>query len=195
MSTLNLSRRAFLGGTAATSLLLASGLRAQAAGPITIGMIYVGPRDDYGWNQAHAVGAAALKALPDVTVVEEENVPETDAVAKSMESMIQLDGASLPLVPVTFEGAVGQHGNALSGTLLLDSVDDILVGLPSSCSLSCPGPGTCDVTCPGLLSCTFTCTPATASSSTATASPACAASVTIGPVTASGSPPARSSNA
>jgi simple sugar transport system substrate-binding protein len=101
MSRLNLSRRAFLGGTAATSLLLASGFKAHAAGPITIGMIYVGPRDDYGWNQAHAVGAAALKALPDVTVVEEENVPETDAVAKSMESMIQLDGASL-LFPTSF---------------------------------------------------------------------------------------------
>ena len=101
MSSLNLSRRAFLGGTAATSLLLASGLRAQAATPLTIGMIYVGPRDDYGWNQAHAVGAAALKALPDVTVVEEENVPETDAVAKSMESMIQLDGAKL-LFPTSF---------------------------------------------------------------------------------------------
>jgi basic membrane protein A and related proteins len=101
MSSLNLSRRAFLRGTAATSLLLASGLRAQAATPLTIGMIYVGPRDDYGWNQAHAVGAAALKALSDVTVVEEENVPETDAVAKSMESMIQLDGAKL-LFPTSF---------------------------------------------------------------------------------------------
>jgi basic membrane protein A and related proteins len=101
MSSFNLTRRSFLGGTAATSLLLASGLRAQAAVPLTIGMIYVGPRDDYGWNQAHAVGAAALKSLPDVTVVEEENVPETDAVAKSMESMIQLDGASL-LFPTSF---------------------------------------------------------------------------------------------
>ena len=28
-------------------------------------------------------------------VVEEENVPETDAVSKSMETMINLDGASL----------------------------------------------------------------------------------------------------
>jgi basic membrane protein A len=101
MSSFKLTRRGFLGGTAATSLLLASGLRAHAATPLTIGMIYVGPRDDYGWNQAHAVGAAALKALPDVTVVEEENVPETDAVAKSMESMIQLDGAKL-LFPTSF---------------------------------------------------------------------------------------------
>jgi simple sugar transport system substrate-binding protein len=96
-----LTRRGFLGSAAATSLLLASGLRSVAAEPLTIGMIYVGPVSDFGWNQAHAVGAAALKALPDVTVVEEENVPETDAVSKSMESMIQLDGAKL-LFPTSF---------------------------------------------------------------------------------------------
>ncbi|UJW85707.1 BMP family ABC transporter substrate-binding protein [Devosia sp. SL43] len=101
MSRLSLSRRTFLGGAAATTLLLGSGLRVQAQSPLTIGMIYVGPKGDFGWNQAHAVGAAALKALPDVTVVEEENVPETDAVAQSMESMINLDGASL-LFPTSF---------------------------------------------------------------------------------------------
>lgn len=100
MSILRLTRRGFLGSAAATSLMLASGVKAQS-GPLTIGMIYVGPRDDFGWNQAHAVAAAALKALPDVTVVEEENVPETDAVAQSMESMINLDGAKL-LFPTSF---------------------------------------------------------------------------------------------
>ena len=101
MSRLSLSRRTFLGGAAATTLLLGSGMRVQAQSPLTIGMIYVGPKGDFGWNQAHAVGAAALKALPDVTVVEEENVPETDAVAQSMESMINLDGARL-LFPTSF---------------------------------------------------------------------------------------------
>ena len=101
MSNLKLTRRGFLGSAAAGSLLFASGLPVRAADPLTIGMIYVGPKDDFGWNQAHAVGAAALKALPDVTLVEEENVPETDAVAKSMESMIQLDGAKL-LFPTSF---------------------------------------------------------------------------------------------
>ena len=45
-------------------------------------MIYVGSRGDFGWNQSHAVGAAVLKALPNVTVVEEENVPESAAVTK-----------------------------------------------------------------------------------------------------------------
>lgn len=68
---------------------------ARAASGLTIGIIYVGPRDDFGWNQAHAVAAKALKAVPNVNVVEEENVPETIAVAKSMESMIQLEGAKL----------------------------------------------------------------------------------------------------
>ena len=56
-----------------------------------MGAVYVGPRDDFGWNQAHAV-APSLKPVPGITVVEEENVPETDAVSQSMESMINLDG-------------------------------------------------------------------------------------------------------
>ncbi len=35
------------------------------------------PKDDYGYNQSHAEGAAVVKKMPGVTVVEEENVPET----------------------------------------------------------------------------------------------------------------------
>lgn len=96
-----LSRRRFLQSTAAGAAGLAAGalpLRpALAAEELTIGLIYVGARDDYGWNQSHAVGIKALKDLPNVKVVEEENVPETDAVSKTMESMINLDGAKLIL--------------------------------------------------------------------------------------------------
>ena len=95
-----LTRRAFLGGVAASPLLLSNVQPALAAG-VTIGIIYVGPRADYGWNQAHAVAAQALKAIPGVKVVEEENVPETVAVQKTMESMINLDGATL-LFPTSF---------------------------------------------------------------------------------------------
>ncbi len=62
---------------------------------LTIGIVYVGPRDDYGWNQAHAVAAKALAQVPGVKVVEEENVPETAAAGKTMESMVELDGAGL----------------------------------------------------------------------------------------------------
>ena len=69
--------------------------------PFTVGFIYVGPKDDWGYNQAHAEGAAAVARLPGVTVREEENVPETVAVQKTMESMIDLDGASL-VFPTSF---------------------------------------------------------------------------------------------
>ena len=74
---------------------------ANAQKPLVVGFIYVGPRDDYGYNQAHAEAAAILKKMPGVKVVEEEKVPETVAVEKSMESMINLDGATL-LFPTSF---------------------------------------------------------------------------------------------
>jgi basic membrane protein A len=68
---------------------------------ITVGFIYVGSQADYGYNQAHALGAAALKSMPGVKVIEEENVPETIAVQNTMESMINLDGAKL-IFPTSF---------------------------------------------------------------------------------------------
>jgi basic membrane protein A and related proteins len=91
-----LSRRSVLKGTAAMLATGASGGIARAA-DVTIGIVYVGPRDDFGWNQAHAVAVKALKAVPGVKAVEEENVPETDACAKTMESMVNLDGANIVL--------------------------------------------------------------------------------------------------
>ena len=74
---------------------------AVAADPLTIGFIYVGAKSDYGYNQAHAQGAAAIAKLPGVKIREEEMVPETAAVQKSMESMINLDGATL-VFPTSF---------------------------------------------------------------------------------------------
>jgi simple sugar transport system substrate-binding protein len=76
-------------------------LRQAAAKETTVGFIYVGSRDDYGYNQAHAQGAAALKSMSGVKIVEEEKVPESYAVEKTMESMINLDGATL-LFPTSF---------------------------------------------------------------------------------------------
>ncbi len=91
-------------GVAAGALAgLGSGLGAgpALAAGLTVGFVYVGPRDEYGYNQAHAEGAAAVKAMDGVTVVEEENVPETVDVQKTMESMINFDGATL-LFPTSF---------------------------------------------------------------------------------------------
>ena len=104
-SLLSMNRRNFLRTSAAGALvgavpgLLSSRAFAQSA--LTVGFIYVGPKDDYGYNQSHAEGAAAVKKLAGVTVVEEENVPETVDVQKTMESMINLDGAAL-LFPTSF---------------------------------------------------------------------------------------------
>ena len=97
---MQMTRRGFLGGVGGAALALGCISTARAANT-TIGFIYVGSKDDYGWNQSHAVAAAALKDIPGITVVEEENVPETDAVAKTMESMINLDGATL-IFPTSF---------------------------------------------------------------------------------------------
>src|ERR1700688_5124646 len=97
MTLLRISRREFLEGVGAGLVVAGTGARVAHAAGITLGIVYVGPRDDFGWNQAHAVAAKALKSLPGITVVEEENVPETDACAKAMESMVNLDGANIIL--------------------------------------------------------------------------------------------------
>jgi basic membrane protein A and related proteins len=98
-----------LGGlTVLVAAALAGGCKKEETGapaaidkPFTVGFIYVGPRDDYGYNQAHAEGAAAVKKMPGVKVREEENVPETLDVQKTMESMVNLDGASV-VFPTSF---------------------------------------------------------------------------------------------
>ena len=68
---------------------------ARAQSDLRIGFIYVGSRDDFGYNQSHAIGADSIKSMPGVTVLEEENVSENVAVERTMESMINLDAVSL----------------------------------------------------------------------------------------------------
>ena len=102
----SLSRRRFLGSSAALAGASAIGGlmgvgQALAQTPLTVGFIYVGPKDDFGYNQAHAEGAAAVKAMAGVTVLEEENVPESVDVQNTMESMINFDGATL-IFPTSF---------------------------------------------------------------------------------------------
>ena len=96
-------RRAVVTGIGAAALTAAVGapVRRASAADLVVGFIYVGPKDDYGYNQAHAEGAAACKSMPGVKIVEEENVAETIDVQKTMESMINLDKATL-LFPTSF---------------------------------------------------------------------------------------------
>jgi simple sugar transport system substrate-binding protein len=84
-----LSRRALLSSAALTTPgLLAAAFPVRAAKPTVVGFIYVGPRDDFGYNQAHAQGAAAVTTMPEVKVVEEEKGPETADVQTTLGSMI-----------------------------------------------------------------------------------------------------------
>lgn len=95
----SIPRRTFLKTVGAATALTALGPLASkaalAADKLTVGVIYVGPRGDFGYNQSHAQAAANIKKMAGIKVVEEEKVPETVAVQKVMESMIQQDGAKL----------------------------------------------------------------------------------------------------
>lgn len=94
------SRRQFLvegGNVLGTSAILSMlpMMASAAAKPITVGVIYVGPRQDFGWNQSHWDAAKKIAGMDGVKVVEQENVPETAEVEKVMKSMIQLDDAKV----------------------------------------------------------------------------------------------------
>jgi len=104
MSGSGFSRRDVIKGLGAAGVGVATGCLpglAAAQAPITVGFIYVGPKDDFGYNQAQAESVAEIKKLAGIKVVEEENVPETTAVQKTMQAMISQDGAAL-LFPTSF---------------------------------------------------------------------------------------------
>ena len=63
--------------------------------PITVGFIYAASRQDYGWNQAHAVAARNIAQLEGAKLVDQEKVPETAEVEKVLESMINLDNCKV----------------------------------------------------------------------------------------------------
>src|SRR5512147_1752399 len=102
-----LTRRQVLQGTAAAGALGMLGRFdwiGQAWGAtdkVKMGFIFVGPRDDYGYNQAHFEGKSAVAKLDWAKAFDEEKVPETIEVQKTMESMIKLDGAQV-LFPTSF---------------------------------------------------------------------------------------------
>jgi simple sugar transport system substrate-binding protein len=66
-----------------------------------IGFIYNAPKDDYGWNQAQATGAAAIASIAGIKIVEQESVPETKEVQEVMRNMIEQDSATV-IIPTSF---------------------------------------------------------------------------------------------
>jgi len=112
----------------------AGGSTATATAPGTegtaIGFIFVGPKDDVGYNQAAYDGSQEVaKAYPNLKVLTAENVPETDDATRVMEDMIS-KGAKIifatsygHLDPATAVAAahpdvvVVQQGNLIKGAV------------------------------------------------------------------------------
>jgi simple sugar transport system substrate-binding protein/basic membrane protein A len=111
----------------AASAATASGPGANSA---AVGFIFVGPKDDFGYNQAAYEGSQAVKkAYPKLKVLTAENVPEDDTAARVMEGMItrgakiifatsygHLD-AALKVAKAHPDVAVVQQGNFIDGTI------------------------------------------------------------------------------
>jgi basic membrane protein A and related proteins len=99
-----------------------------------VGFIFVGPKDDFGYNQAAYEGSQALKAkFPKLEILTAENVPESDDASRVMEGMIakgakiifatsygHLDPA-LKVAAAHPDVVVIQQGNFISDTIPANS--------------------------------------------------------------------------
>lgn len=74
----------------------------DGAGKVGVGFIFIGTKDDYGYNQAAYKGSLAVEEqLGDqVTVYRQENIPETSEATRALEQMIQ-QGATI-LFPTSY---------------------------------------------------------------------------------------------
>ena len=75
--------------------------QAPAPGRLIVGILHIGSVADGGYNQAHAEGIRVMKKnLPNVEVIEVENIPEGADAERVMENMIR-QGAKL-IIPASF---------------------------------------------------------------------------------------------
>jgi basic membrane protein A and related proteins len=75
--------------------LAADPASAQDKPPLTVGAIYVGSVNDYGYNRSMKDGLDVMKRnIPGLKLIEAENVPETAESERIMEGMVQ-QGAKL----------------------------------------------------------------------------------------------------
>ena len=104
---------------------------APGVGGTAIGFITVGPKDDYGYNQAVIEASAIIgDAFPDMEILTAENVPEDDSAVATMEQMIDrgakiifatsyghLDAAT-KVAEAHPDVVVIQQGNTITGDFL-----------------------------------------------------------------------------
>jgi len=82
-------------------VLAPAGHEAVAQSKLKVGILHIGSINDAGYNQAHAEGVQIMKKnLPEVEVIEVENVPEGADAERVMENMIR-QGAKL-VIPASF---------------------------------------------------------------------------------------------
>ena len=65
------NRRTWIKGVGASGPTLALGGLSELAlaqKNLTIGMIYVGPKDDFGYNQSHYEAASEIRKMPGITI-------------------------------------------------------------------------------------------------------------------------------
>jgi simple sugar transport system substrate-binding protein/basic membrane protein A len=116
--------------TKATAAPGGAATNAPGTGGKAVGFIFVGPKDDFGYNQAAYEGSQEVaKAFPNLKVLTAENVPEDDNATRVMESMIS-QGAKIifatsyghldPALKVAAahpDVVVVQQGNIATGTI------------------------------------------------------------------------------
>jgi basic membrane protein A and related proteins len=75
---------------AASAGAAASSEGVPGTGGSAVGFIFVGAKDDFGYNQAAFLGSEGVKStFPDLKVLTKENVPETAEAERVMEEMIR----------------------------------------------------------------------------------------------------------
>jgi basic membrane protein A len=80
-----------------------------AGSPVTVGFIMVGSENDYGYNQAVYTGAQTVtKDMGNVKALYADNIPETNAVAQTMQQMVN-SGAK-----IIFATSYGYYSYALA---------------------------------------------------------------------------------
>ncbi|MCX6022283.1 MAG: BMP family ABC transporter substrate-binding protein, partial [Chloroflexi bacterium] len=79
----------------------AKGIQLKPGEKLKVGFLYVGPKDDYGYNQAADQGRVAMeKKLGNVETVFAENVPENAEAERVMEQMIR--GGAKIIFPTSY---------------------------------------------------------------------------------------------
>ncbi|SBV99466.1 Purine-binding protein BAB2_0673 [uncultured delta proteobacterium] len=82
--------RSFAAALLAAAVCILFPVTAPAAEkPVTVGFVYISPAGEVGWSHSHDLARRALAAMPGVTAVFKENVPEGREAEQAIREMAQ----------------------------------------------------------------------------------------------------------